>query len=65
MSCPKVYGNSMGTEIPNGWADGQFGMCHGTDLGHKSSPPLDAVFIAKAVRNPFISARELKCIIVR
>jgi hypothetical protein len=45
--------------------DGPVGMCHGTELGHKSSPPSDAVFIAKAQRNPFISARELKCIIFR
>ena len=55
----------MATEIPDGWADGQVGMCHGTELGHKSSPLLGALFIAKAQRNPFISARELKCIIFR
>jgi hypothetical protein len=55
----------MATEIPDVWADRQIGMCHGTELGHKSSPPLDALFIAKAQRNPFISARELKFIIFR
>jgi len=32
---------------------------------HKSNPPLDALFVAKTQRNPFISARELKCIIFR
>jgi hypothetical protein len=36
-SCPKVDGDRMATEIPDGWAVGQVGMCHGTELGHKSS----------------------------
>jgi hypothetical protein len=37
VSCPKVDGNRMATEIPDGWAVGQVGICHGTELGHKSS----------------------------
>jgi transposase len=43
--------------------DGQVGRCRGTGLWHISSPAQDAVCVAKAQRNPFISARELKAAI--
>ena len=40
--------------------DGQVGRSKGTGLWHVSSPAQDAALIAEAVRNPFLSARDLK-----
>jgi type I site-specific restriction endonuclease len=40
--------------------DGQVGRCQGTELWRVSSSAKDTVSVAKAQRNPFTSARELK-----
>ena len=40
--------------------DGKVGRCRGNGLWHVSSPAPDAVLVAEAQRNPFISARDLK-----
>ena len=47
----------MATEIPEGWARKRR---KGTGLWRVSSPAKDAALVAKAGRNPFFSARDLK-----
>jgi len=42
------------------WGDEQVRRPQGTGLWHISSPAQDAVLVAKAQRNPFISTRDLK-----
>jgi transposase len=42
------------------WWNGQVGRRRATGLWHVSSPSQDAVLVAEAKRNPFVSARDIK-----
>jgi hypothetical protein len=55
LRCSHVYCKGMATEIPEGWASWK-----AQGLWRISSPAQDAASIAKAQRNPFFSARDLK-----
>jgi hypothetical protein len=58
-----VLKSAAGAWLQKYWRDGQVQRYQGTGLWHVSSPTQDAALVAKAQRNPFISARDFKAAI--